>query len=78
MLSEFLAADEIVKSCSEEKHNFAVKPFAHTLDELKSIKSAYEKAKVGYKVKTTLGFVVEYDRFLCTKSLFIRKMDGRR
>lgn len=66
----FLRAEEIMKACNAEKHFFAEKPIAHTLDELKSIKSAYEKAKAKYKVKTIVGFVVEYyDQFLCTKSL---------
>jgi predicted dehydrogenase len=66
----FLRTEEIIKALKAEKHIFAEKPIAHTLDDLKSIKSAYDKAKEKYKVKTIVGFVVEYyDQFLCTKSL---------
>jgi UDP-N-acetyl-2-amino-2-deoxyglucuronate dehydrogenase len=66
----YLRVDEIKKACNAEKHFFAEKPIAHTLEELKSINSAYEKAKAKYNIKTVVGFVVEYyDQFLCTKSL---------
>jgi UDP-N-acetyl-2-amino-2-deoxyglucuronate dehydrogenase len=50
--------------------SFAEKPVAHTLDELRSLKSAYDKAKAQYNVKTIVGFIVEhYDQFLSMKSL---------
>ena len=66
----FLRTEEVIKACKAEKHFFAEKPISHTLDELKALKSAYEKAKADYNVKTIVGFVVEYyDQFLCTKSL---------
>jgi hypothetical protein len=72
----FLRAEEIVKACKSEKHFFAEKPIVHTVDELKSIKSAYEKAKTGCNLITIVGFVVEYyDQFLCIKSLIEK---GRR
>ncbi|UCB45379.1 MAG: Gfo/Idh/MocA family oxidoreductase [Spirochaetota bacterium] len=64
----FLRVDEIKKAIDARKHFFAEKPIAHTLEDLKSIKNYYEKAK--YDVKTVVGFVIEYyDQFLCIKSL---------
>jgi len=66
----FLRPEEIQKAFKAEKHIFAEKPIAHTLEDLASIKGEYEKAKKKYGVKTIVGFVVEYyDQFLCTKSL---------
>ncbi|MCL5072714.1 MAG: Gfo/Idh/MocA family oxidoreductase [Actinobacteria bacterium] len=66
----FLRAEEIIKACEAGKHIFAEKPIVHNLDELKAVKKAYEEAKAKYKIKSIVGFVVEYyDQFLCIKSL---------
>ena len=66
----FLRAEEIIKACEAGKHFFAEKPICHTLDELKQVKSAYEKAKDKFNIKTIVGFVVEYyAQFLSIKSL---------
>ncbi len=62
----FLRAQEIVKCCQAGKHFFAEKPIVHTIDELKMVRDAYRKAKV----KSVVGFVVEYyAQFLSIKSL---------
>lgn len=74
----FLRAKEIVKACEAGKHFFAEKPIAHSLDELKIIKTAYEDAKAKYKVKTICGFSVEYyAQFLCIKSLIEKGALGK-
>ncbi len=66
----FLRAEEIIKTCEAGKHFFAEKPVAHTLDELKAIKKAYDEAKSKYKIKSVVGFVAEYyNQFLCIKSM---------
>jgi len=65
----FLRAEEIIKACEAEKHFFAEKPICHSLDELKKIKIAYEKAKKK-NIKSIVGLVVEYyPQFLSIKSL---------
>ncbi len=66
----FLRAEEIIKVCEAGKNFFAEKPVAHNLDELRSIKKAYEEAKAKYKIKSVVGFVAEYyAQFLCIKSM---------
>ena len=66
----FLRAEEIIKACEAGKHIFAEKPIVHNLDELKAVKRAYEEAKSKYKIKSIVGFVVEYyAQFLCIKSM---------
>lgn len=66
----FLRAEEIIKTCEAGKHFFAEKPVAHTIDELRAIKKAYDGAKTKYKIKSIVGFVAEYyNQFLCIKSM---------
>jgi predicted dehydrogenase len=66
----FLRAEEIIKACEAGKNFFAEKPVAHSIDELKAIKKAYEDAKAKYKIKSIVGFVAEYyAQFLCIKSM---------
>lgn len=74
----FLRAEEIVKACDAGKNFFAEKPIAHTIEELKAVKNAYDKAKANYNVKSVTGFVTEYHpQFLCTKSLIEKGCLGK-
>lgn len=65
----FLRAEEIIKACEAGKHFFAEKPICHSLEELRQVKAAYEKAKKK-NIKSIVGLVVEYyPQFLSIKSL---------
>jgi predicted dehydrogenase len=66
----FLRAEEIVKACEAGKHFFAEKPVAHSLDELKAIQTAYEKARKKHDIKTICGFsILYYNQYLCIESM---------
>jgi predicted dehydrogenase len=69
----FLRAEEIIKACEAGKHFFAEKPVVHTVEEWKAVKKAYEQAKAKHKIKSVVGFVVEYyAQFLSIKSMIER------
>jgi predicted dehydrogenase len=71
----FLRAEEIVKACEAGKHFFAEKPVAHSLDELKAIQTAYEKARKKHDIKTICGFsILYYNQYLCIESMIERAL----